>query len=107
MRLRVSSDFGVLLAALAGMVRVAIPPDQVDLIGARRPPLVSPDDHHSPPLQKALRQVLGAPPGSLVRGPELLPPAIADPIGQLVQPGHHLITSNSNSITFPRTTKHR
>src|SRR5262245_49591202 len=85
----------------------SIPPDQIDLAGAGGGPVVSGDDDHPALLQKAVGQILGAPPRSELGRPEPSPAPVARLIGPLVQPPDHLITSNSNSITFPRTTKQR
>ena len=52
-------------------------------------------------------QVLASPAGGHLRGPEAPPRPVPGRIGEPQQKLNHAGFSNSNSITFPRTTKHK
>src|SRR5260370_21882396 len=85
----------------------SIPADQVEVGTAEGRAIISRHDHYSRGAQEAVREILGLASRGQTPGPESPASQVSHPVGQLVCPRDHLITSNSNSITFPRTTKQR
>ena len=103
---------GLPISALArvSLRRRPVPSVQATMSSSPPPdarPIVAGHDGEPMPAQKAVRQVLADAARELVRGAHarcLRPVCVTRSASAVTSHGHHLITSNSNSIALPRTT---
>src|SRR4051812_48831815 len=76
----------------------AIPHDEIDLAATGQGPIIPRHHRAALRLQVAMRHVLANAP----RIPGI--PPLPEPVGGAIEQTHHFSTSNSNSMTLPRTT---
>ena len=97
--------------------RVAVPSDQIDFAGSGAGAIVAGDHHDAGAPQVAMRDVFAAAPEGMVGCQAVFAAMMPQSVGELVQKtciimrpfgrAGYFTASNSNSITLPRTTKHR